>query len=305
MIESRPRGDKHLLCKDADTELIFMQERIQRIRAIIPGSHYHMLGFTPIDKSGSPVPAPPTSRLIQKRMDDMEKTVLHVSCYVKLHAQTAGIPDVDFDGRVWLKDFLKQWRKVQRMFRGLVEDVVYQMITLFVGVGLDAAQHASFYTKYQKTITGAMEAIKCALPPSDKPHVQSEFCAYFIQRRFRQYIELPPMQRLVPDASSLSERVLVQRFAQLFEINLKRWDRCHGVRLPQVRRILEVFAYDMERKYNEGIYTLTPLFSMGVTLRGEIVDRAPSLARCDPEEERMDVPLEEDHDATCEMRIVG
>jgi hypothetical protein len=236
-------------------ELISINVAIEGLREKMPVRPYPQLGWRGL----APV-LENDARPIQQRMDDMEKTVGQVTCYVKLLASTRGIRIGKLDGRTWLKGFHEKYRKTQARFRRLIEDAVYQTMTLFIAIGLDAQQHATLAPKMEKALTAAMGIVKRALPRSENPELQSAFCFAFAEHRIKEYLSLSPMERLVPDAASLSERALVQRFARLFELNLQRWDRCHGLRLPQVRRILEVFAYEMEDKFAQGIYDLVPLF---------------------------------------------
>jgi len=258
----KPRGTKHLLCKDADTELAFMTERIAVIRQVISSSRFRFLGHHPIDKAGQHIVPPiPTSLMIQERMDAFETTILHVRCYIKLRGNsTSGIPDVGFDGAQWFKELLHQFRLTQQAFRGLVDDVLYQMLRLFVGVGIDIASHASLYKHLQKSLTGAIERIKRAFQPRDNPDAHTEFCAYFIQICFKEYTLLPVTERLIPVAATLGQTALVQHVACLFQVNLKRWDRMHGLRVPAVRRLLEVFAYELEDAFTGDTCDLTPRF---------------------------------------------
>ena len=255
LVETRERGQKHLLCKDADTELVFISERIKVIRYILCSSGFRMLGFGPINQDGGTVPLIPTARLIQERMDAFAETLLQLKCYMAIQRDVDGIPAAGENGRKWLKDLCKEFRITQRAFEALVADVLDLLVTLLVGVGLDTAQHASFYAKYQWTLAAAMEQVHLARVPADIKHATT-----LVKRRAKEYSHLDPMARFIPFAATLSETGLVQVVALLFQVNLKRWDRMHGIRAPRARRVLEVLAYDLEPQYRRGNYDLRALF---------------------------------------------
>lgn len=231
--EQKPR-----ICTEADAELARLRKVISSLHKIIPASGFHMLGLGPIDSQGSLIPPPPTQPLVQELMDEMENSVMRVKCYAALCPAA----------RPWLDGFLKKYRKVRAKFVRLVTDVTYQMVTLLVGVGHDAKRNPVFYAKYKETIGMAARIVQHALPHSDAVENQPDFCSAFLKTRIEEYAILTPDRWLVCDSGSLSERALVGRFARLFEINLLRWDRAHGLRLPVVRRVLEFFAYELEAR---------------------------------------------------------
>jgi len=248
----RPR---HSLCLDAMVELKSIRSTIKQLRERMPVRPYSQLGWRDL--------APALindARPLQQRMDDMEKTIGQVTCYVKLLANTRGVRIGKLDGRAWLKGFREKYRETRANMQHLFEDVVYHTMTLFIAIGLDAQQCTTLAPKMQKALAAAMGVVKHALPRSGNPERQHAFCFAFAEYRIKEYLSLPPMERLVPDAASLSERALLRRFAWLCALNLQHWDRCHGIHLPRVRRLLEVFAYEMEGRFAHGIYDLVPLF---------------------------------------------
>jgi len=257
---------KHMLCKQANTDLAFVSNRIASIRRIMQTCHFEFMGWLPIDEQGNLVPPldhhQPEDQ-IQWRVDDMTRRVASLTCYIGLHKEETqeNIPEVGLTGRAWLKEFLVDFRRVRHEYTNLCMDTIYHTMVLVFIVGVDTANNTAFNTLYGKTFSVAMVILRDALPPTDDMEARAEFCKYLMRVRVKEYKTLDYMQRLLPGAASLSVASLVQHVAELFRLNLLRWDRTHGLALPQVRRVLETLAFEMEPMFDRGVYDLTSLFN--------------------------------------------
>jgi hypothetical protein len=283
---------KHMLLKQADTDLAFLANRIDKIRNIIHTCKFELMGYSPMDSEGNLVPTLESIRghdLIQTRFDEMTRRVACVKCYIGLHSEaTLGdIPEPGYNGHKWLKGFLQTFRGMKRDFEALRADIIYQTLILVYIVAADTSKNVAFDGMYAKTFSMALWIIRDSIPSTDdtfaydpefihlykKSHdgrtpsmdnleqVRYEYSKYICSISTLEYSLRSYMQRFFPGAESLSIVSLVGFVAELFRINLIRWDRTHGVNIPRVRRVLEVFSYEMEPEFHRGNYNLTVLFN--------------------------------------------
>lgn len=262
-VEERERGDKHTLCKDAETELITMHMRIKALQRGFQALGTEFMGMGPLDKQGNILPPlKPGTRLIQQRLWDLQESISAVKCYIKVRPKSAlaNLPVEGLQGDAWLKSLLHQFRELRHLFRGLQEDVIVHTMTMVIYAGLDASRNVAFSQHYGNLFVAALQALWYGLLTwPDDPRAEGFRLKCCL--RFKYYAKLDPMKRLIPDAGSLSEALLVDKIAALFRINLQRWDRTHNLNLPGTRRVLEVFAYDLPKKYAEGMYDIQALFT--------------------------------------------
>lgn len=284
---------KHVPLKRADTDLVFLGHRISKIRNIYQTCKFEIMGYTPVDSQGNLYPTLDSIRdreLIQPRFDDMIRRVASVTCYIGLHREDAlrDIPEPGFHGRSWLNGFLKSFRSIQRDYERLRVDIIYHALVLVYIMAADTSKNVAFDGMYSKTFASAIRIIRDSIPSTDdtfahdpefidlymRSHngiipsaaddieeVRYHYSKFICNMSTLEYSLRPYMQRFFPGAETLSIVSLVGFVAELFRINLLRWDRVHGVTIPRVRRVLEVFSYDMEPEFHRGNYNLTALFN--------------------------------------------
>jgi hypothetical protein len=91
------------------------------------------------------------------------------------------------------------------------------------------------------------------------------FMTWYTKQQGYRYQAAHPMVRFIPGAASLGVSVLVEKTAAIAHGMLKRWERMHGLELPNVRRTLEVLAYHMPKRFEGGCYDLQSLLSLTYT----------------------------------------
>jgi predicted transcriptional regulator len=68
--------------------------------------------------------------------------------------------------------------------------------------------------------------------------------------------------QFIPDVECMNEYDIVMAIGAIFRMNLYRWEHTHGFRIPNTRRVLEVFAYDLEKMWRRGEYNITSLLHL-------------------------------------------
>jgi|SRR5688572_26793460 len=237
----------------ADIELALLADAIAQRRALIKTKHFEWIGFSAIDDKGNFVP-PACDDTIQAQYDRMVERVAAMKCYKGLCAP-------DTAGHYWIKGFLKAFRLQKKEFEALRMDVIYHTMALVFLVGLDMTANAAFNFLYGPMFYRAMDILYESMPATGDEEARVEFAKGLMMRRTLEYGARSPMRRFFPGAASLSTAALVEHVAELFRINLQRWDRTHGLALPRVRRMLEVFAYDLVPQFDAGVYDLSALFN--------------------------------------------
>jgi hypothetical protein len=237
----------------ADIELALLADAIAQRRALIRSKHFEWLGFSAIDDDGNFVPLP-CDDTIQAQYDRMVERVAAMKCYKGLCAR-------DTAGYYWIKGFLKAFRLQKQEFEALRMDVIDHTMALVFLVGMDTTANAGFNFLYGPMFYRAMDVLYESMPPTANEEARVEFAKGLMMRRTLEYSARAPMRRFFPGAGSLSTAALVEHVAELFRINLQRWDRTHGLALPRVRRMLEVFAYELVPQFDQGVYDLSALFN--------------------------------------------
>jgi hypothetical protein len=241
-----------------DTEMVYLTERIAVIHKGIEANHFVYMSFAPMTSSGQLVPPVPVS-LIQERFNALEEYIVPIQCYIKLRGRNAvdDIPSEGENGLEWLREFQKVFNGVKKQFARLRQDVIVWHLTLLLACGKDVRSNKVFYKRFGKLLSASVTIVfqELAAPGTE------EFWWNCVKERMAKYETLRPMERLIPDAGSLSEEKLVSRVADLFFINLQRWDRIHGMDIPTTYSIMRYFAFEFETKFRLGIFDIYPALS--------------------------------------------
>jgi len=241
------------LCHEAESELVWINERIVSLRSYFRHCDFKQLGFSPIAKDGSLLPPPPgprTPKNIQDRWTAFGEHLAGIITYVKIGGKEPR--------PLWLKEVLHYYRKTKEEFTGLQQDIVLWNTTLVMAIGIDVSNNQAFSQHYIKTMALAATLMREEMKDAGPVHLP--FLNMALKARIQAYITAPIMSRLVPDAASLGEGALVTRVSALFLLNLRRWDRTHGMALPRVRRILEAMAFALEPAFERGVYGMDSYF---------------------------------------------
>ncbi len=243
------------LYEQADTDLVLLSAWIAEMHERVTTKPFKWIGFSPVDIQGNYVPPlSPDEDRIQCMFDDLTRRIASLSCHVRLRARPAG--------HAWFKKWRLAYQCAERDMAELRVDIIHQSMMLVYFVGADTANNTTFDILYGRTFAAAYMIIRDTLPlTAGGTAVRDEYCRYLMNTRTRDYAKLPFMKHFFPGAASLSTAALVAHVAELFRLNLQRWDRSHALALPRVRRVLEVMAFELEPQFNMGVYDLTALLN--------------------------------------------
>jgi hypothetical protein len=209
---------------------------------------FQHLGFlTPVDESGRCVPPLSAEPTLQERLEAFDHKFLALTLLMKLRppGPVPNFPTPGCEGRDWYRGLAKHYRLLRTQFAHLKQEVLLHHWTLFVAVFADICDHA-IAAKYGPLLALAADRVRNALPDQDPVRLEA-----FEEKRVAAYKKIHHMRRVVPDANSLSVSHLRRRLARLFEVTLQRWDRGHGLEVPQVRDCLAALAYKEEGLFLE------------------------------------------------------
>lgn len=260
MYTTRPKKstDKHIICLQADQNLALVELKINDIHRLITKESYKLI-------QAPEVPEPHTLPMIQERFNNIEREASTVACYVKIRGdRVANLPTPGEDGRKWLKGYRQVVHDVRTKFLKLRDDIVFLSLCLVSFIQLDTQDNHQFREKYKSTLEAAKELIFAEFQNYQQKESVREFWRYRIDKNEAAYKEFPIQEQLFPDRASLSLRALVMRVSDLCLRNLRQWDRFHGLKIPQVHRILEVFAFEMVDAFDSGHYDLQSRFMCSV-----------------------------------------
>lgn len=223
---------KGTLLGKIETKLMRLHGRVVELRKVYAQrapDPFRQLGLVPLDRCGGKF-APEEGQvvLVQEELCDMEKAFLAASLILRLKGT---------EENMWLRGLRKLFHQTRAMVEALKQDILLHHWTLLMAVRADLVKHA-LLRRLDPWLTETMLLIRDALPEQNA----AEFAALATKRALA-YAQLPVMQRVVPDAASLSAHQLRLRLARLFEVTVQRWDRCHGLAVPQVWARLAAFAY--------------------------------------------------------------
>lgn len=263
-IRDKQAGEKHVFCLQADQDNAFVMMKIGDARRLFAVASYGLMHPGPMPGTEHVVPPHDPRPKIEERFAALSRTVSRVSCYVKIRGGSGSalcnLPTAGEDGGEWLKGFLRSYRGTCAEFRRLRDDAAFFAMLFVTFVGLDVIRNKAFSLLYMRTLTAAAELIHTELHDTDTPHIAA-FWRANLAHQVQTYVRMAPLERLVPDAASLSEYALIVRVSHLARIVLQRWDRLHALDVPLAHRILEVFAFEAVDLYDRGVYDLRPRFT--------------------------------------------
>lgn len=215
---------KTILIKKIEPRLQQLHERVLEMRhAFVRASPAQVASCRVVFPSPpEDVPGLGEMRAVQDELSAMETAFLGASLYCKF----AGTEE-----QAWFRGFRKVFHATRAMAEALRHDILLRHYwCLLMGLQFDLEKNAA-----AKRALGPCLAETMALVCQElTDHQNVEAFVNFATKHTVAYARLSVMQRLVPDAASLSVSALRQRVAGIFELTMQRWVREHDFVFPRL-----------------------------------------------------------------------